>query len=123
MNSSVDKDFNCAKKWQKEVSLLRTVLLECELEETLKWGKPCYSYNSQNIVIIQAFKEHCDIGFFNGALLKDKNKLLVKAGTHTQNARQFRFTDYKEISSLSSALIHKKKLSRYSVWLVYFGYP
>jgi uncharacterized protein YdeI (YjbR/CyaY-like superfamily) len=31
-------------------------------------------------VIIAPFKEHCDLGFFNGAALKDEKQLLVAAG-------------------------------------------
>lgn len=97
MNKEVDIFIKKAKKWQVEIQLLRAILLECELEETLKWGQPCYVYNASNIVIIQAFKDHCDLGFFNGALLKDVKGLLVKAGENTQAGRQLRYTDNKEI--------------------------
>jgi uncharacterized protein YdeI (YjbR/CyaY-like superfamily) len=63
--------------------------LECELEETIKWSIPCYVFNNKNIVVIQAFKTHCDLGFFNGILLKDEKKILIKVGEHTQAGRQF----------------------------------
>lgn len=97
MNTSVDLYFTSAKRWQKEMLLLRRILLDCQLEECLKWGKPCYSYQNKNIVIIQSFKEHCNLGFFNGASLKDPNKLLLKAGEHSQGGRQLRFKDSKDI--------------------------
>ena len=104
MNSTLDTYFSSAKKWQQEMNLLRSILVECKLEEALKWGKPCYSYNNTNIVIIQAFKDHCDLGFFNGALLKDTKNILTKAGEHTQAGRQIRFTHLDEIVKLKSIL-------------------
>ena len=39
--------------WPDEVRALRPVLLECDLTETIKWGKPCYSHDTRNIVLIQ----------------------------------------------------------------------
>ncbi|TSA58335.1 MAG: hypothetical protein D4R41_04835 [Sediminibacterium sp.] len=100
MNPEIDIYLSKSKKWQNEMMLLRAILLECQLEEALKWGKPCYTSNSTNIVIIQSFKDHCDLGFFNGALLKDTNKVLTKAGEHTQSGRQFRFSDISEIQKM-----------------------
>ena len=105
MNPQVDQYILKAKKWQDEMILLRTILLECKLEEALKWGKPCYTHNEKNIVIIQAFKDHCDVGFFNGALLKDEKGLLTKAGEHTQAARQLKFNTSAEIIKLKSVII------------------
>lgn len=104
MNAKIDLYLTNAKNWQSEMNLLRTILLACQLEETLKWGKPCYSYNNTNIVIIQSFKDHCDLGFFNGALLKDANRILTKAGEHTQAARQMRFTNIVEIENLKGII-------------------
>ena len=97
MNASIDLYVNNAKSWQQEMTLLRAILLECQLAEALKWGKPCYSYNNNNIVMIQSFKTHIDLGFFNGASLKDTQQVLTKAGEHTQAARQMKFTDSTQI--------------------------
>jgi uncharacterized protein YdeI (YjbR/CyaY-like superfamily) len=97
MNASIDLYVNNAKSWQQEMTLLRAILLECQLAEALKWGKPCYSYNNNNIVMIQSFKAHIDLGFFNGASLKDTQQVLTKAGEHTQAARQMKFTDSTQI--------------------------
>ncbi len=97
MNSKVTAYLAKATKWKAEMTFLRNILLEAGLEEDLKWGKPCYSFNHKNLVMIQAFKEHCDLGIFNGALLKDPKKLLVKAGENTQAARQLRFTQLTEM--------------------------
>ena len=97
MKSPVEQYIQKAKNWQNEMTLLRSILLECNLTEVIKWGKPCYTYNDKNIVIIQNFKHHCDLGFFNGASLTDLKQLLVKAGEHTQSGRQLRFDNLEDI--------------------------
>lgn len=97
MKTAVELYIEKAKQWKDEMTLLRSILLETALTETIKWGKPCYTYNDKNIVIIQDFKHHCDLGFFTGALLKDTEKLLEKAGEHTQSARQLRFENVADI--------------------------
>ena len=73
------------------------IILECQLTEELKWGKPCYSFQSSNIVILLPLKKYCALLFCKGALLKDDNGILIKPGEHTQAARQMRFTDVREI--------------------------
>lgn len=105
MNPEVDIYISQLNKWQEESKLLRAILLECDLTEVIKWGKPCYTYNEKNIVILQSFKDHCDLGFFNGALLKDKKSLLKKAGENTQAPRQMRFTALKEIKNMRGDIL------------------
>jgi uncharacterized protein YdeI (YjbR/CyaY-like superfamily) len=83
--------------WKKELHLLRQVLNECGLEETMKWGSPCYTFQKKNIVNIGALKNHCALGFFKGTLLADPHKLLEKAGEESQSAMYLRFTDTKQI--------------------------
>jgi uncharacterized protein YdeI (YjbR/CyaY-like superfamily) len=104
MNPKVDKFFERANKWQKEMEKLRSIALECGLTEELKWGKPCYSYNNSNIVIIQGFKEYCAFLFFKGVLLKDPKGILVKTGENTVVGRQARFIDSKKIDTLAPVL-------------------
>lgn len=97
MKTAVELYIEKAKQWKDEMNLLRSILLETALTETVKWGKPCYTYNDKNLLIIQDFKHHCDLGFFTGALLKDPEKLLEKAGENTQSARQLRFANLADI--------------------------
>jgi len=104
MNKEVDIYLAKAKKWQKEMLFLRDILLSFELEEEIKWGKPTYTFNKGIVVMIQAFKDHFDLGFFKGALLQDKAGILNKAGENTQAARQMRFTDIKEIEKRSKII-------------------
>lgn len=104
MLSEVSSFIDNATQWGAEMKLLRTILLNSGLTESYKWRKPCYTYNEQIVVMIQPFKTHCDLGFFKGALLKDKDALLEKAGEHTQAARQMRFTSTKDIIQLKQSI-------------------
>jgi len=78
MNPKVDGFIKTSKKWQEEFKKLRMILLACGLTEELKWGKPCYTLQKSNIVIIHEFKEYCALLFCKGALLKDANGLLIQ---------------------------------------------
>src|SRR5215467_6474060 len=51
-NPKVDAFLSKAKQWQAEFKKLRTIVLGCRLTEELKWGKPCYSFQESNIVLI-----------------------------------------------------------------------
>lgn len=84
-------------KWKNEIETLRMIILECGLTEELKWGKPCYTFQNSNVVILQEFKEYCAMMFFKGALLKDPQGILVKPGENSHAARQIRFTNVKQI--------------------------
>ena len=103
-NSGVDKYLSKNAKWKNETEKLRTIILNCGLTEELKWGKPCYLSEKNNIAIIQAFKEYFALGFFKGHLLKDSEKILVAPGEHSQTMRQIRFTNVKEIVEMKSIL-------------------
>src|SRR5205823_9450130 len=93
-----------AKKWGGESKKLRMLLLDCGLSEELKWGKPCYTFQNSNIVIIQGFKEYCALLFMKGALLKDPNGILVQQTENVQASRQIRFTDVRQIVEMKPAL-------------------
>jgi len=104
MNPKVDVFLNKAKKWQEEFEKLRMIILDCRLTEELKWGKPCYTFQKSNILIIQGFKEYCALMFCKGALLSDPNGILQKPGENTQAARQIRFTNVREIVKMKPVL-------------------
>ncbi len=97
MNPKVDWYFQKAKKWQEELEILRIIVLDCQLNEELKWGVPCYTLEQSNIVLIHTFKEYCAILFFKGALLKDAKGILVQQTKNVQSARQIRFTNARKI--------------------------
>ena len=100
MNPKVDFYFNKEKKWQEEIQKLRTIILDCQLTEELKWGVPCYMFQKSNIVLIHTFKEYCAVLFFKGALLNDTNGILIQQTENTQSSRQIRFTNTLEIVKL-----------------------
>jgi uncharacterized protein YdeI (YjbR/CyaY-like superfamily) len=104
MNPKVDWYFAKAGKWQKEVEKLRTIVLDCNLVEELKWGCPCYTFEKNNIVLLHVFKEYCALLFFKGVLLKDKKSILVQQTENVQSARQVRFTDVREIMKIEKTL-------------------
>jgi uncharacterized protein YdeI (YjbR/CyaY-like superfamily) len=101
-NPKVDGYLRKAKKWQEEMENLRGISLDCGLTEELKWGKPCYTFQKRNIVIIQGFKEFCALLFCKGALLKDPNGILKKFGW--QAARRIPFTNVREIVEMEPIL-------------------
>ncbi|MCW3123507.1 MAG: hypothetical protein JWQ38_2999 [Flavipsychrobacter sp.] len=103
-NPKVDFFFNKAKKWKEEFELLRTIILDCGLDEVLKWGVPCYALEEKNIILIHGFKEYCAVLFIKGALLKDVKGILIQQTEHVQAARQVRFTSVSEIVKLKATL-------------------
>jgi uncharacterized protein YdeI (YjbR/CyaY-like superfamily) len=103
-NPKVDVYLNEAKKWQQEMAKLRMIILDCQLTEELKWGKPCYTFQNSNIVLIVGFKEYCALIFCKGALLNDANGILVKPGENTQAGRQIRFTNFRKIVEMEPIL-------------------
>jgi len=102
MNPKVDEYLRKAKKWQEEMKKLRRISLDCGLTEELKWGKPCYTFQKSNIVIIQGFKEFCALLFCKGALLNDSNGILKKFGW--QAARRIPFANVREIVEMEPIL-------------------
>jgi len=90
-NPKVDAFVGRAKTWRDEIEKLRSILLECGLDEDIKWGKPCFSFEGKNIAIIQPFKEMCSLMFFKGALLEDTHGLLRSQGENTQSALRLEF--------------------------------
>lgn len=99
-NPKVDFFFRKAKTWQEELRKLRSIALDCPLTEKLRWGKPCYTFEDSNIVLIHAFKEYCALLFFKGALLKDPKGILIQQTENVQAARQIRFTNLRQIVEL-----------------------
>ena len=104
-NPKVEAFVRGAKTWRGEIQKLRSILLDCGLEEDLKWGKPCFLFEGKNVAIIQPFKQHLSLMFFKGALFKDARGLLRSQGEATQSALRLEFT--------SEAQVTKAVLSAY----------
>lgn len=104
MNPKVDAYLQAEKKWHDEFRKLRAIVLDCGLTEELKWGKPCYSVDKGNVVLIHGFNEYCALLFFKGALLKDPKGILIAQTENTQSARQIRFTSVQQIAGMEAVL-------------------
>jgi uncharacterized protein YdeI (YjbR/CyaY-like superfamily) len=104
MNPEVDFYFDKNEKWQEALEQLRTIILDSDLTEELKWGCPCYTLDKSNIVLIHAFKEYWAVLFFKGALLSDPAGVLIQQTENVQAARQLRFTGVKEVTKMKSTL-------------------
>ena len=104
MNPKVDFFFEKQSKWQACYRQLRRIILACGLQENLKWGVPCYSYQNTNLILIHGFKHYCAILFHKGVLLKDPYNILIQQTKNTQSARHLRFTDLEDIRQLESKI-------------------
>jgi len=82
---------------------MRRVLAGLAMTEECKWGKPTYTVDGKNIVILQGFKEYFALGFFQGALLKDPRKVLVQLG-QVQAGRVMKFTSAKDITAQATTI-------------------
>jgi uncharacterized protein YdeI (YjbR/CyaY-like superfamily) len=99
-NPRVDAFVSRANAWRGEIQKLRRLLLDCGLDEDLKWGKPCFLFEGRNVAIIQPFKEHCSLMFFKGALLKDTHGLLRSQGENTQSALRLEFRSEAQVTQV-----------------------
>lgn len=103
-NPKVDAYLNRAKKWQGEVKKLRTICLAAGLAEQLKWGKPCYTFQDGNIIVIISLKDSCALMFCKGALLKDADGILSSPGENSQSSRWIKFTSVDDIMARRAIL-------------------
>nr|WP_255774644.1 YdeI/OmpD-associated family protein [Microbulbifer zhoushanensis] len=103
-NPHADRFFTSSRSWQEEFNALRALLLQSELDEQLKWGKPCYTLGDSNVVIMQGFKGFCALLFTKGALLQDPDRILEKPGENTQSARRIPFTSAQQIDGMKGSL-------------------
>jgi uncharacterized protein YdeI (YjbR/CyaY-like superfamily) len=100
VNEYLDK----MSQWKPELEQLRRIVLDCGLTEELKWRQPCYTFQSNNILILGVFENYCTISFFKGVLLQDIGQLLVPPGENSQSVKMFKFTKITEILELYSTI-------------------
>jgi uncharacterized protein YdeI (YjbR/CyaY-like superfamily) len=91
------------ERWQAEIAEVQRVLAGLGMTEERKWGKPTYTVDGKNIVILSGFKEYFALGFFQGALLKDPKKLLVQLG-QVQAGRVMKFTSVNDIRARAATI-------------------
>src|ERR1700743_1050975 len=90
-------------RWEAEIAEARRILAGFGMTEERKWGKPTYTAEKKNIVILQGFKEYFALGFFQGALMKDPKKLLVQLG-QVHALRVMKFTSARAIKAASATI-------------------
>jgi uncharacterized protein YdeI (YjbR/CyaY-like superfamily) len=105
MNTNITADafFSRAKTWQKELKKLRTIIRSCGLTEEVKWGKPTYTFDKSNVVILIPLKEHLALMFCKGALIRDSRHVLEKVG-QSQASRWVKFDSVPAITKLESVV-------------------
>ena len=92
MAKTVEEYLEKQPAYRGALELLRSILTETELVETVKWGLPTYTLNKKNVVGIAAFKSYFGLWFFNGAFLSDPFNLLRNAQEgKTRGMRQLLF--------------------------------
>ena len=103
--SGVDAIVAGSGRWREEMQVLRAIVRECGLTETVKWGQPCYALDDRNVVLIHGFKDYCALLFMKGALMKDPEGLLIQQTQNVQSGRQIRFAGLAEIVARRATLI------------------
>ncbi|MGX9985621.1 YdeI/OmpD-associated family protein [Soonwooa purpurea] len=103
-NPKVDAYLTKKSAWHNEITALRELILEFDVEEDFKWYQPCYKVNAKNVIIVGPFKDFCVLSFFKGVLLKDPKQLLVQMGENSQSSRVIKITGLEQIETLKSDL-------------------
>jgi uncharacterized protein YdeI (YjbR/CyaY-like superfamily) len=93
------------RRWLSGLKELRRICKEAGLEESAKWGHPCYMHADRNIVLIGAFRDDFRLNFFNAAVMKDPKGLLEKQGPNTGHANVLRFSDNADVARLEKVIL------------------
>ena len=97
-NELLDSYYQKEHPFREGLQLLRTLALQTELQETMKWNSPVYTIDNKNVLGIMAFKSYFGLWFFHGVFLKDPDKVLENAQDgKTKAMRHWKFTSLKEI--------------------------
>jgi len=103
-NPAIEAYIEKFPQWEKELTKLVRIIRKSKLEETIKWGMPNFCLDGKMVIGIGAFKNHFGIWYFQGALLKDKSKVLKNAQPgKTQAMRQWKL---ESMEDLDVKLIH-----------------
>lgn len=92
------------RKWAAGLADLRRICLAAGLDETVKWGHPCYMHAGRNIAIIGAFRADFRLTFFDAALMTDPEGVLEPAGPNTRHAGVMRFTDNAQVATMEPVI-------------------
>ena len=91
-------EYIAASDWGGELETLRQAILVPGLEETVKWGAPCYTAGGRNVIGLAGFKSYFGLWFHDGVELSDPLGVLINAQEgKTKRLRQWRFQSGREI--------------------------
>jgi uncharacterized protein YdeI (YjbR/CyaY-like superfamily) len=97
---------DCATRiWAPGVAALRAVCLEAGLDETAKWGHPCYVHAGRNVAVLGAHRDAFRLSVFEAGLLQDRTGLLARAGPNSAQADTARFTSAEAVHACRTALL------------------
>ena len=91
--------------WPDEIAAIRPILLSSGLVEKIKWGKPCYSTEEDdNVVLLQEFSDHLALMFFQGVLLDDPANVLHAQGPNTHGPKRMKFDSVGDVEALAEVV-------------------
>jgi len=96
--ANVDDYIDHHEKYTSILEYLRSLLMDTELSETLKWNMPTYTIKGKNVITLCAFKNHAGLWFHQGSFLSDPYKVLsnVQEGK-TMGMRHWRWDKVEDI--------------------------
>lgn len=93
---------DCAtRQWRDGLAALRRVCLQAGLEETVRWGHPCYRHAGRNVAVMGAFRDDFRLSFFHAGLLSDPGGVLERSGPNTRDADVIRFRGPEDVMGLA----------------------
>lgn len=92
------------RRWIEGLLAVRRVCLDLGLQETVKWGNPCFVHADRNVAMLGALRGDFRLSFFHAALLKDPEGVLERAGPNTRQASVIRFTRDDDVARLEPVL-------------------
>ena len=83
--------------WIDGLNQLRRICLDLGLQETAKWGHPCYTHAGRNLAILGAFRGDFRLSFLNPGLVRDTAGVLEPQGPNSQTPSMIRFTAVEQV--------------------------
>ena len=101
---AVDAYIDRSTLWPAELAAIRPILRSAELDEQIKWNKPCFSHHGSNIAILQEMKGFLALMFFKGALMQDPAGILRSQGPNSRSALRIELTSVEEVDALADTI-------------------
>jgi uncharacterized protein YdeI (YjbR/CyaY-like superfamily) len=90
--------------WIGGLDKLRRICLDMGLEETVKWGHPCYMHAGRNIAIFGALRADFRLSFMNSGLLRGTEDVLEPQGPNSQTPSMIRFTTVEKVGEMEPVI-------------------